>query len=64
MILKAHASFSHARTWVLKLHDGSPSTPGRIAGRLEHVASGRQFHFSSGEELLACLEQTFPENES
>ena len=32
-----------------------PPRQGRIVGRLEHVASGRQFQFTSGEELLACL---------
>ena len=34
---------------------GETETVRRIVGRLEHVASGRQFQFTSGEELLACL---------
>jgi hypothetical protein len=64
MILNAQASYPHAQTYVLKLHRDSSPRQGRIVGRLEHVASGLQFHFSSGEELLACLEQPLVENES
>jgi hypothetical protein len=48
---------------VLKLKDADPSRPHGMAGRLEHVTSGRQIHFNSGEELLACLQLPFPEIE-
>jgi hypothetical protein len=55
MVLSPHASYPHERSYVLKLHSDASPRQGRIVGRLEHVASGRQFQFTSGEELLACL---------
>ena len=55
MVLSSHASYPHDRSYVLKLHCDASPRQGRIVGRLEHVASGRQFQFTSGEELLACL---------
>ena len=55
MVLSPHASYPHERSYVLKLHIDASPRQGRIVGRLEHVASGRQFQFTSGEELLACL---------
>ena len=55
MILSPNASYPHERSYVLKLHSDASPRHGRIVGRLEHVASGRQFQFASGEELLACL---------
>ena len=63
MILKAQASYPHDQIYVLKLHSDASPRQGRILGRLDHVASGRQFHFRTGEELLACLEQVVVENE-
>ena len=54
MVLSSQISFPHERVYVLKLHaDASPQ--GRLHGRLEHVASGHQYTFTSGEELLARL---------
>lgn len=54
MVLNTHTSYPHTRTYVLKLHrDATPA--GELVGRLEHVESGQQFPFNSGEELLACL---------
>ncbi len=35
----------------------SDVTHGRVAGRVEHVASGQVAHFSSLEELLAFMGQ-------
>jgi hypothetical protein len=55
MVLDARTSFPHDSVYVLKLHQSASPRDGRIVGRLEHVASGHQFQFGSGEELLACL---------
>ena len=57
MILKTQASYPQARSFVLKLHRDAAPAEGRLIGRLEHVASGRQFNFNSAEELIACLAQ-------
>ncbi len=40
--------------YVLRLV-ADPSAPERLAGRLEHVASGRRHDFDDAEALLACL---------
>lgn len=32
-----------------------PPDPTRLAGRLEHVLSGRRHDFANGQALLACL---------
>jgi hypothetical protein len=55
MVLSSQSSYPHDRSYVLKLHSDASPRQGRIVGRLEHVASGRQFQFTSGDELLACL---------
>jgi hypothetical protein len=55
MILKTQASYPQAQSFVLKLHRDAAPAEGRLIGRLEHVASGRQFNFNSAEELIACL---------
>ena len=55
MTLKPHSSYPQARSYVLTLHHDADPAEGRIIGRLEHVVSGRQFHFTSLEELVACL---------
>ena len=55
MILDTQASYPHSQTYVLKLHRTAAPADGRIVGRLEHVASGHQFPFSSVDELIACL---------
>jgi hypothetical protein len=57
MILKTQSSYPQARSFVLKLHRDAAPADGRLIGRLEHVASGRQFTFSSAEELIASLAQ-------
>jgi hypothetical protein len=44
-----------ARSYVLKLHRDARPDDGNIAGRLEHLASGRYYDFHSGAELVACL---------
>jgi hypothetical protein len=55
MVLNAQTSYPHSQTYVLKLHQNASPRDGLIIGRLEHVDSGHQFHFGSGDELLACL---------
>jgi hypothetical protein len=55
MILKTQATYPQAQSFVLKLHRDAAPAEGRLIGRLEHVASGRQLNFNSAEELIACL---------
>jgi hypothetical protein len=55
MILHTRTSYPQARSYVLRLRLDSAPHCGRIVGRLDHVVSGRQFHFASVEELIACL---------
>jgi len=57
MILKTQASYPQAQSFVLKLHRDAAPAEGRLIGRLEHVASGRQYTFNSAAELIACLAQ-------
>lgn len=39
----------------VKLLIVDPQHPERLAGRLEHVLSGRRHDFANGQGLLACL---------
>ena len=55
MVLNAQTSYPHDKVFVLKLHQEASPANGRLVGRIEHVATGHQCHFGSGEELLACL---------
>ena len=55
MTLSNQVSYPQARAYVLKLHSECSPANGRLAGQLEHVTSGRVFHFHSADELLACL---------
>jgi len=55
MILDTRSHYPSARTYVLKLHRDAPSDPSRLCGRLENMASGRQFEFASAEQLVAWL---------
>ena len=43
------------RAFVVQLRPGALPEEGRMAGRVEHVASGRSEHFGSLPELLAFL---------
>ena len=55
MILNALPAWPTARSYVLKLHrDASPAF-GNLTGRLENVATGEVYEFSSAWELFACL---------
>jgi hypothetical protein len=55
MTLNLQASYPQTHVYVVKLHRDSQPGKGSIAGRLEHVASGRVLSFGSTEELIACL---------
>src|SRR5262245_3638290 len=46
------------RAFVVHLRPGTLPEEGRIAGRVEHVASGRSIHFGSLPELLTFLGRT------
>ena len=48
-------SLLHAGAFVLQFRAGSDLEAGRVAGRVEHVASGQTERFESLEELLASL---------
>jgi len=55
MTLNPHTSYPSTRSYVLKLHRDANLERGQISGRLENMASGCCFDFSTGEQLLACL---------
>ncbi len=55
MILSTRTSYPQAHTYVVKLHRDAIPHEGRIFGRIEHLASGIQLYFNSGEELIARL---------
>ena len=44
-----------AGLYAVSLRVVDPRQPGRIAGRIEHVLSGRRHDFDDGATLLACL---------
>jgi hypothetical protein len=43
--------------FVVHFRVDSAVTRGRVAGRVEHIASGQATHFASLEELLAFIDQ-------
>lgn len=49
------SSLSPHRAFVVHFRTNSEVAQGRMAGRVEHVASGQATHFSSLEELLAFM---------
>lgn len=55
MTLNPHPLFPSSRCYVLKLHRDALPREGRLAGRLEHVATGDCLDFSDGAELLERL---------
>lgn len=57
MTLNPNVIYPTTRSYVLKLHCAAVPEPGKLAGRLENMASGRHFDFHSGEQLLDCLAQ-------
>jgi len=44
--------FHHAGAFVVQFRAATDFERGRVAGRVEHVASGRVAHFESTKELL------------
>lgn len=44
-----------AALYAVSLRPADPQHPDRIAGRIEHVLSGRRHDFDDGASLLACL---------
>lgn len=55
MTLDPRLPYPTARSYVLKLHREAVSENAELIGRLENMASGRHFDFSSGTQLIACL---------
>lgn len=55
MSLQSTATFPTQRSYVLKLDADADPAGGRLAGRLEHIASGEQVDFASSAELLDWL---------
>jgi hypothetical protein len=53
--MNASPAMPSAGVYVVKLLPSDPGAPGRLAGRLEHVLSGRRHDFDNGAALLACL---------
>lgn len=51
------APVSVHRAFVVYFRTNSAVTQGRVAGRVEHIASGQATHFASLEELLAFIDQ-------
>jgi hypothetical protein len=47
--------FPSAGAYAVTLRAIDPADPARIAGRLEHVLSGRRHDFEDAQSLLACL---------
>jgi|GEM_PF-1099150 len=55
MVLSPVISYPQSLAYVIRLHHDCARDARVFAGRVEHVASGRQFEFGSAEELIACL---------
>lgn len=53
--MNASSVTSSASVYAIKLLATDPLHPERLAGRLEHVLSGRRHDFANGQALLACL---------
>jgi hypothetical protein len=52
----------HASAFVIQFRAGPDVHAGRLAGRVEHVASGRTAHFQSVHELPELLRRMLNEN--
>jgi hypothetical protein len=52
---EGQAPVSVRRAFVVHFRTNSDVTHGRVAGRVEHIASGQATHFASLEELLAFI---------
>ena len=54
---EGQAPVSVHRAFVVYFRTNSAVTQGRVAGRVEHIASGQATHFASLEELLTFIDQ-------
>lgn len=54
MSLNPESKYPSRRSYVVKLR--SDATPGALVGRLENLVTGRQYEFSSAEELLESID--------
>jgi hypothetical protein len=57
-------SLQHAGAFVLQFRAGSDLDAARVAGRVEHIASGQTEWFESLEELLASLARMLKQAET
>jgi hypothetical protein len=55
MTFDGRATYTNARSYVLKLHRDAAPADGRLIGQLEHIPSGRRYAFASADELIARL---------
>ena len=55
MTLNTSASYPQSKSFVLMLRSDAAPSEGSLVGRLEHLVTGRRFHFASAEELIECL---------
>jgi hypothetical protein len=55
-------SLQHAGAFVVQFRTDTDFTIGRVAGRVEHVASGRTAHFQSAHELLSVFARVLNDN--
>jgi hypothetical protein len=62
--MKSQAEPAHPlpakRAFLVQVHATAEVAQGRLAGRVEHVVSGRATHFASSEELLAFMARVLP----
>lgn len=55
MPLEPKPSHPTSLVFVLKLHRNCRPDQALLHGRIEHLSSGRQVDFDSGDDLLRCL---------
>ena len=55
MTLNPTTTYPNDRTYVLKLHRDADASLSQLAGRLEHLTTGRHFEFPTAAALLALL---------
>lgn len=55
MSLRVESRYPNSRRYVLKMRGDQAAESTQLAGRLEHMVSGRQTDFATGRELLDLL---------
>ena len=58
-----HTAFAPEHAFVVQVHAGTLVSSGQVAGRVEHVVSGKAERFTSLEALLAFIARVFHEIE-